>query len=593
MSRVWTIAREDARRAARSRLVWGAVILLGMMFLLSIPGSARPEIHPIGEYLLMLPMELMTFALVVVAAVGYNSVVGDRATGTLQFALGLGGTRRGFVLGKLLARAAVVVGALTVVLAVASALVARGYGRPHLASFWVMAGWMLLYGAVWTAVAVGYSAAFASEYRTLGALAGTYALFSLDVGIWNVVVRPVFSLVFTGSLDAPSYETLASAPTWLRVTERLNPLISFWEAMRWSVESVGPGTPTGGLLPNLLGAAAFVLFGAVPLAVGARRFERADLDDDGSGLGVGSRLWRLLSGVGPATRSRDGPGPRTTLARVRTVARADARHTLQNWVAMGGIAAVVLFTGPRLWQGLDPNSVSTVAGELADVPRTFFLPVTALGIAVGYRTVAGDREDGTARLVLGLSATRRDLVLGKLLSRTTLAVCTLLPLVCFAEALVATRFGEFYPGVFLAWAGWTLLYAVAWTSVVVGVSAAVSSRYRALAAAFGTFLAFTPAYGLWGVLVRPTAALVFTGEFRTPDTAITTSLGPLWFRYLDRLSPFVAFETVLDGLFALTAYETHAEVTAPVFLYSVAVSASFAALAVYLGFRRFARSDLG
>ena len=593
MSRALTIAREDFRHVLRHRLVWGAVVLLGLMFLPSTRSIAASGHRTIGEFLLQMPLDLITYALVVVAAVGYNAVVGERAAGTVRFVLALPGTRRDFLFGKLLARSAVVVFALAVILAVANVFVALGYGRPYLASFWTMAGWMLLYAVVWTAVTVGYSAAFASQFRTLGALVVTYVAFSPDFGVWSVLVRPLFALVFTGSLDPPEYETLATAPLWVRATERLNPLTDFWHAMRWSVETVGPGTPTGGPLPHLLGTVVFLLFGAIPLGFGYRRFRCTDLGDDDDGPRWGVRLWRALHGAVPSVAlGRVVTGP--DAARVRTLAAEDLRHALQNWVVVGGVVVTLLLAGPQLWQTLDPASNYPLTEQLTDVQPTVVVPLLVLGIAVGYDAVVGERDAGTIRLTLGLPVTRRDVVLGKLLSRVGIVVSVLVLLIAYVEAVVVVRFGGFYPAVFLAWAGWMLAFGVVWTSVAVGLSAAVTSRYRALAGIFGTFLLFDTSVGLWGSLVRPLVGFVFTGHFSAGDLAHSADGGPVWFRYPDHLSPFVASGTVHDGLFTAVGYgAVHMDVAPLLFLYSVAVLVLFATIPVWLGYRRFAGSDLG
>lgn len=589
MSRVATIAREDARRALRSRLVWGAVVLLGAMFLPSVPSVARPRIHPLSEFLLLAGFDLLTFALVLVAAVGYGAVVTERTGGTVRLVLGLSGSRRDVVLGKFVSRTGVVVFALAAVLAVTNVFVARGYGRPHLAAFWTMGGGMLLYGVVWTAVTVGYSAAFASQYRTLAALVATYAAFSPDVGAWGVLVEPAFSIAVTGSPSVPTYEVLADAPLWLRVAERLNPLYDFWHALRWAVEAVGPGSPAGSFGPHLLGTAVFLLFGAVPLALGCRRFGSADLGGETRGIGAGDRLWRLFRPVG--RRLRRG-GPRSNRPRVPTVAAADIRHALQNWAVGGAVGVTALLTVPRLYRGLSPAGISTVAEELASVPDVFALPTLVLGVALGYAAVVGEREAGTARSVLGLPVSRREVVLGKLLSRTALAAAVLLPLLAFAEALVALRFGDPHPVVFLAWPAGVLFYAVVWTAVVVSVSAAVTSRYRALAVSFGTFFAFARDVGLWDPVVRPLFGFVFTGRFSVGGV-VHDAHPPLWFQYADHLNPLVALATVQDGLLAAAGVRpAFVHVSELLALYSLGVSVLFAAGSLSLGAYRFQRSEL-
>ena len=591
MSRIFTIAREDARRASRSRLVWGAIGLLGAMFLPSTGTSATPDVHPILEYLLILPMDLMTFSLVVVAAVGYSAVVNERVNGTVRFVLGLPATRRDLVLGKLLSRLGIVVAALAVILAVANILVYHGYGSPYLLPFWVMGGWMLVYVVVWSAVTVGYSAAFDSPFRTLGALVVTHVVFSFNFGVWGVVVRPLFALLFTGSLDSPSYETLATAPLWLRVTERLNPLVDFWTAMRWSIEFVGPGTPTGGPLPHVLGTLVFLSFGILPLVIGIRRFERTDIGGKQSGFHVGDTLWRSLWSVRTVvTGGASVPRARTRASRIRCLAIADLRHTLQNWVVAGALVVTLLLAGPSLWGAIDANSVFTHTQVLTRIHLSFTLPVLVLGIAVGHNAIVGERSTGTVRLLLGMSVTRRNLFLGKLLSRVGITVATLLPLLLFAEALVVTRLGNPYPGAFLAWAGWTLLYATVWTVTTVSFSAAVSSRYRSLAVIFATYLLFGR---LWDSLILSPVAFVVTGQFSAEEFARTPN-PPAWFRYSDHLNPFVALDTIREGLFEATGYGTpHTDLVLPLFLYSVAVSVLLAAGIVVFGERRFDRSDLG
>ncbi|WP_440009613.1 ABC transporter permease [Halomicrococcus sp. SG-WS-1] len=595
MTRVLTIARRDLRHVLRDRLVWGAIALLGLMFLPSTASIASSGHREIGDFLLTMSIDLVTFALVVVAAVGYNSVVGERATGTVRTVLGLSGTRRDLVLGKFLGRAAIVVLAMAAVLAVACVLVARGYGNPYLVPFWVMAGWMLAYAVVWTAVTVGYSAAFASQYRTLGAIVVTYATFSPALDVWNVLVRPVFAFALTGSTVTPAYDGLATAPLWLRVTERLNPLNGFFQAMRWSVESVGPGTPTSSIGLQLFGTAVFLCFGAVGLFVGVRRFERTDLCRDGSGSRMRERVRRpLRSGAATLSVVRRASEPANGRSRSATIARADLRHALQQWVVVGAIALFTLLVAPQLWSRLDPNSVSPASDQVASIPNLFGLPIIVLSIAVNYGAVVGERELGTVRLLLGSAGSRRNLVVGKLGARLAVVSLALAPSILFAEVLVATRFGDPFPKAFLAWAGWTFGTGLVWTTFVVGVSTAASSRYRTLAAVFGTYLLFGTGVGLWNPVVRPLFSFLFTGRFAAYESYVyATEQGPLWFWFTDHLNPLVALQTVREGLFILVGHEyTFTSVPLPVFLFSVAISLLFATVPLYTGYRRFAQADL-
>ena len=83
MSRALTIARNDFRHALRDRLVWGAVVLLGAAFLPSV-GSVVPGLNaPVQQSVLSSAGDLGIFSLVVIAAVGYNSITSERADGTV------------------------------------------------------------------------------------------------------------------------------------------------------------------------------------------------------------------------------------------------------------------------------------------------------------------------------------------------------------------------------------------------------------------------------------------------------------------------------------------------------------------------------
>lgn len=595
MSRVLTVAHRDLRHALGNRLAWGALLLIGLLTLPWTWSAATGDSYAFDDFVLLFPYELLKTAIVLVAAVAYGSVVGERESGTLRMALGLGATRRGVVLGKLLARAAVVVLSLATVLAIASAMVAAGYGAAHLPAFWTMGVWVLLYGAAWTAVVVGYSAAFASQYRVLGATLVTYAAFSPAVSFWSTVVRPVFALLFTGSTASPVYDGLADAPLWLRVTERLNPLRSFFVELRWTVSLADAGTPVTDFPVHAFGVFVFACFAVVPLYAGVRRFERADL----AGSGPESVTeWVPVSL--PATVSSLG-GIRfrgrsdSTLSRVRAIIRADFRRAFSDRVVLGMVALFALLVVPRLWQSIELNGAFSDGRTFVRSFNALALPCLALAMAVGYRAVAGERESGTARMVLGLGATRRELVVGKLLSRVSVVVLVLVPFLIFAELLAILRLGDPYTVVWLVLTCSTLLWAVVWTTVTVGASAALSTRYRALAAPFGTYLFFSYHFSLWNNVVMRPLAFLLTGSFSLSTITYvgnTNVLGPLWFRYALRLNPIKALSQVEVALQAV-ANVNLTPVTVPLTLFSLAVVLLFAALPVLLGVRRFERADLG
>jgi ABC-type transport system involved in multi-copper enzyme maturation permease subunit len=588
MIRILTIARNDFRHALQDRLVWGAALLLGVMFLPSV-GAGSPALW---EHLLTMMGDLITFSLVVVAAVGYNSITGERAEGIIRLVLGLSGTRRDVVLGKFLSRLSIVGLALGLVLGIACVQTVRMYGIRSLVPFWVMGGWILVYGVVWTAITIGYSAAFSSQYRTLGALVATYALFTPALAFWGTFVHPLFYFVFTGSFSLPNFKSLADAPSWFHLMLRLNPMQGFAGMVQWSLSMVTGRTPVVGFGFNLLGISVFIAVGVLILFVGLRRFECVDLNDEKSGPSGSTRLLPMVrattvggSVVLPFVSMNDQ-------SRVETIVRGDLNRALKNWVVQGVVVLFVLVIVPVIWHTVDLSAKGRFIGTLSSrIVYTFFLPVLVLGTATGYQSVVDERESNTIRYVLGLPGTRRDLVVGKLVARVGIVTGAIVAVLFLTEAIVLFRLGRPHLISFLVGSGWVLLVGVVWTTFVVGVSAGVSSRYRALAVILGVYLLFSTDNGLWGSIVRPLMSLVFTGQFTTPEWPSSANrVGPVWFRYLDGLNPFVALRRILEALRTVTG-SLSSNLTVPLVLYSVVITVVFGAGTLYMGYRRFNRAD--
>lgn len=268
-ARVLTIAREDFRHVLRDRLVWGGFALV---FLLTVPpfwqslGNRAAATEQIGG----LAYNFRLYAVILVAVVAVKSVVGERESGTVRLLLGLSGTRRDIVLGKLVSRVSILLAVLMPTFAILCVILVIRSGEPHIGTFVLTVLWMLLYGIVWTSFTVGVSAAFGSWYRTLAAFGVTYLVFSPALGFWQTLVLPLFAVPFTGSLGVGTVSSLGSgvAPVWYQYVGRLNPITAF---------VVGSTTHSTQLEPNLFGVVVLTLFGTVPLLVGYRYFERADL----------------------------------------------------------------------------------------------------------------------------------------------------------------------------------------------------------------------------------------------------------------------------------------------------------------------------
>lgn len=278
-SRVATIARNDFERAVRNRLLWGTWPLVFLLMVPTFWQSLAGTNFTVREIVLNVTYDFRTYVVVIVAVVAYNAVVGERESGTVKFVLGLPSTRRDLVVGKLLSRTALVVVALVPILAVLDVVLLVRTGGLYLATFVPVAVWILLYAVAWTGFTVGLSAAFATQYRTLAAVTGTYLFYSTEVDIWGTFVRPAFAFVATGTPSTDAYVSLGSGtePLWVAYTGRLNPVSVFAVGAESIAALVDPAATVGYPGANLFGVVVLVSFGLLPFLVGCRRFDRADL----------------------------------------------------------------------------------------------------------------------------------------------------------------------------------------------------------------------------------------------------------------------------------------------------------------------------
>ena len=192
---------------------------------------------------------------VVGTLLGYNAIVGERASGSLKVLLGAPHTRRDIVVGKFFGRAAVV--ALTVLIgfAVVGAHYAVLADSPSVTAYAGLAGKMVVLGVVFVAIATAFSAALRSTtVATWGAI-GLAILFAFG---WDTVL-----IIIDTSMVPPGNP----APSWLALFKRLDPKYAFM-----SVSGPAPFYLDPWFWVVILGG-----WIVVSLGLGYLRFERGDL----------------------------------------------------------------------------------------------------------------------------------------------------------------------------------------------------------------------------------------------------------------------------------------------------------------------------
>jgi ABC-2 type transport system permease protein len=205
-------------------------------------------------------------------ALAYDTVAGERESGTIRLLMGLPNSRAAVVFGKFVGRTGVIAVSVLVGYAVAGAVALVTYDSFDVVVFGLYTLLTILYGAVYIGLATGFSAAVESRQRALVGAGGLYALFLLG---WDVLLL-VLQLAIYGQ-DIPE----AGLPDWFKFIGLLNPSTAFMHAARAVIPEYAEITfyPQGSAfyLENWVGFVILGLWAAVPLVLGYVRFERADI----------------------------------------------------------------------------------------------------------------------------------------------------------------------------------------------------------------------------------------------------------------------------------------------------------------------------
>jgi len=119
----------------------------------------------------------------------------------------------------------------------------------------------------------------------------------------------------------------------------------------------------------------------------------------------------------------------------------------------------------------------------------FLMPIVMLVVA--YLSIAGERETGRIKYLLGLPNRRWEVVVGKFLSRSLVATLAIGLSMAVGLAIIFVRFPSVPVGEAVTLAGFMLFLAVVYVGIAVGVSAMTATRARAMAGAIGIYVFFT------------------------------------------------------------------------------------------------------
>ncbi|WP_439028015.1 ABC transporter permease subunit [Haloarchaeobius sp. DT45] len=221
----------------------------------------------------------------------------------------------------------------------------------------------------------------------------------------------------------------------------------------------------------------------------------------------------------------------------------DARRSRSLWLLSG---LFVLFAAGMAWiyteiatnGGPDPELSALGLYDFLASSATLFISITALVIA--HKAIAGERESGSMKLLLGLPHSRADVLFGKVVGRAvTLALPIVLGMVV-ALGVVVALYDTYNLVDYALFLGITLVFAFVYIALMTAISASVSTAGKASALAFAAFAVLEL---LWGAI--PMGLLYVSNGFSLPGS-ITEY--PDWYFGIVSLSPSAAYQSALTAV---------------------------------------------
>lgn len=184
----------------------------------------------------------------------------------------------------------------------------------------------------------------------------------------------------------------------------------------------------------------------------------------------------------------------------------DYRRTKVIWFvlfAYAGFAAIYMFISTDQYQYYETARLGVI-NILSSVVFVGSVLIPLVALVAAYLAIAGERETGSAKFLLGLPNTRRDVIFGKFLSRSLVMALGIISAFVVIAMFLLTIHPVFPVIPYLVMFGLMLLYAVTFVAIVIGISASVASKSEAIAVGFGLYfvLYFLTLFVSLGDIVR-------------------------------------------------------------------------------------------
>lgn len=219
------------------------------------------------------------------------------------------------------------------------------------------------------------------------------------------------------------------------------------------------------------------------------------------------------------------------------VARKDFADAVRSRMFWGLSLIMLLLASIGMYVPQAVESNPTANDGVAVLSGVMAIVVPIIALVVGYRSIVGERETGSLRMVLSLPLKRWEVLVGKFAGRTAVMVVPILIGFALAIPLVLVLYGRLPGSEYGEFVTAVVVIAVVFVALAVGISSSFASRGHALAAAVGIYVVFE---FFW--------ELVPLGLYYAANGELPTGDNPTWVEALFRVSPLQSVTAAAEGL---------------------------------------------
>ena len=221
------------------------------------------------------------------------------------------------------------------------------------------------------------------------------------------------------------------------------------------------------------------------------------------------------------------------------VARKEFADAVRSRTLWGIVGIIAVMTSLAIAVSAFVPGETDVYAAIGGAAQFAGLLVPIMALVAAYLAIAGERESGSIKILLGLPPSRGAVLVGKFIGRSLVVVVGIVVGFAIAAIIAVAIFGT-VPAV--AFGSVTLLSAalgVAFVGIAIGISAATATRARAMTYGVSVYLLLTLLWDLFPEIVR----MVVGG---------TTEAGGIaaWYIFLTILSPTGAFNGLVREILA-------------------------------------------